>query len=417
MSHLSGFFKGVLKKTLLTPLFICLILSHSFSQTKKETGTGFFRGYIISNSGDSLTGYINVPDLQSRTNWVLFKPDMNTLDRSFSPYELSSFGSINGQIRFVSVEVPVYEKTELSFVRVIVDGPYDIYSYRFLKYEHVLLQGTDKKIYDVTNPHDSAQAGRGNTTISRGSFNNYLKMVFEGDPDLLLAINSMEPSRKSIVKNVTRFYDQKGMPYLVYGIRQTDFSIGLTVNLAAEKLFIESEGLNIKSFPSLVPYAGVSLSAVNRRTGFGGILETAIGYRELHYNTMEELSTAVFYYEVFQKALLSYSRLGLTFNPASKERYRPVIEAGGSFSAILTSEYDNYIDILDLTENIAYSSNDNSEVNSDIYYGGFIRAGILIKSSRNNYYRLTAGFDKLWDFDTESISSVSVGFSYLFNAK
>ena len=417
---MSNIIKKILRRRLyqLHLLFLCSFTSIIvFSQTTKEIGTGFFKGYIINNAGDSLTGYINVPYIETRTTWVLFKPDMNTLERSYNPYELTSFGSINGQIRFMSVEVPTVGNTDLSFVRVIVDGLYDIYVYKFLKYDHVLLQGTDRKLYDVTNPADSAKLISGNTTISRQTFNNYLKIVFAGDPDLLVAVNSMEPSRNSIIKNVTRYYDQKGLPYTVYGIRQTCFSLGLTANVAAEKLFIESEGLAVKSSPSAVPYAGISLSAINRRSGIGAILESTIGYRSLHYNIKEELSTAVLYYEVFQKAVLSYSRLGLAFNPGSGKRYSPLIEAGAAFSALLSSEYDNYTDLHDLTENIVYSTNDHTSINSDSYYGGFIRAGVLVKSSRNNSFRLTAGYDKLWDFDMESISSVSVGFSYLFNSK
>jgi hypothetical protein len=416
LCHLLLSFKHGLKIIIL--FFLCFFASVlSFSQTSKVTGTGFFRGFIIINSGDSLTGYINVPDFMARTNWVQFKTDINSPVQAFNPYELSSFGSMNGQIRFKSIEVPVFEKTELSFVRVIVDGLYDIYSYKFLKYEHILLQGTDRKVYDVTNPPEIGKVSQGTTTISREAFNSSLSLVFMGNPDLLLAINSLEPSRKSIIKNVTKYYDQKGMPYMVYDINQTDYSFGLIANMAAEILFIDTEGLNIKSFPALVPYAGISVSAINRMSGLGGIFETTLGYRALHYNIKEEFASTVLYYEVFQKAIISSSRLGLSVNPGSGKKYRPLIEAGASFSALLSSDYDNYLDIHDLTENVVYSTNDNNCVNSDTYYGGFIRAGISFKSSRNNFFKITAGFERLWDHDSEKISSVNVGFSYMFNLK
>jgi hypothetical protein len=405
------------RKTLFNGLLVCLIflftIPASYSQTKKESGPGFFRGYIITNSGDSISGLINMPSRKSRTSWVRFKPRMNESERSYDPYELSSFGSIDGSLIYKSIEIQIYDKTELSFVRQIVEGPYDVFAYRFLNYDHVLIRGSSGRIFDVTNPPDTSVA-KGKVTISRDKFNRYLGYVFAGDPEISVAIGSMKPTRNSIVKSVTRYYDQRGLPYQVFGIKQASFVFGFTAGAAVDKADILVADQEVTSSPAIAPYAGIQLGVSDRKSGLGVMAEASAAYRSLHYYFGTELPAATFYMEGFRKELLINTRLGITYKFHLDLPVKPVLEAGGVISASLSSDDENYMDLYVRNEDIVYSTMDRAPVMSDYFYGGFLCAGFILKVLNNNSVKITGGYERLSDFDGEKISSVRFGAVYLF---
>ena len=229
-----------------------------------------------------------------------------------------------------------------------------------------------------------------------------------------MAIGSIAPSRKSVIKALTNYYDQRGLPYELYGLRLLNFYFGIVGAASLERANFLMEETKIKSDFTFVPNIGIILGAKNRISGFGMLFESSVGYRSVHYTYNETLPQMTFYFEGFQKDILLNSKLGLGYSPAFSNRVRPVVEAGGIVYVSLSNKCENYYDFLIPGENAVYSTSDNKVAISKNFYGGFIRGGAELKLSRNNSIKITGEYDQLWDFNGEIIHGVSIGVTYQF---
>lgn len=407
--------KSVLTLSLVLFLLFTLSSSLAYSQSGYTKGRGYVRGFVITSAGDSIPGFIELPSWGGKFNFFNFKTSNNSEKKSYDAYQISSLGTSNGRFVFKSIEIPTFKSSELSFVQQLVMGPYNLYGYHFMNFDHVVIEGMNRKFYDLTNPpNPSLNNDSRPITISREKFKSDLSIVFSEDPEIALAMGSIEPSRRKIVKSLTEYYNQKGTNYEVYGIREIKFYYGVFGATTFENstfLFVDTK---IKSDFSAVPGLGLILGVANKRSGLGLFLEGEIGHRSTHYSYKEIVPSMEFYFEGFQKDLISNTRLGISYAPPGRSRFIPVIEGGGIFSISLNNQTHNYYDVKIISENTAFSSSDNALAISEKYYGGFIRGGIQMKNSKNNSIKFSVGYDLLYDLNGERTSGIRTMFAYQF---
>ena len=383
----------------------------SFSQQTKFKGPDFFSGFIIKTSGDTIWGLLKVPYLDVRVTNFFFRETYNGINQLMEVFTVNQFGNRNGKIRFASIEIPLLNSSEISFVRLLVEGPYNVYFYKFIGIEHVMILGPSGRISDVTNPPALPSDQVRDIRLSEESFNETLKSVFADDPELSATVGKFKPNHKSISKQLIRYYNEKGISYNSYGINVVGFIPGITAGVTFDRLVFDN-GNDIQSSVVPSPYVGINLTFNNSGSAFYTFLENSLSFKSLHYTWLKEFPTTTEYNEVFLRSKVNITRAGFNYSIMPERRINPLIEAGGIVSVSLSSEYDNYKDILHTSDNMVYSYLNHDALHSSNYFGAFVRGGININLFNNKYLQLTGGYD--YQFGANKEKQTSLTFSVLF---
>ena len=385
------------------------------AQSRSGITGGFFPGYIIKNNSDSVKGYIKIPDFESRLTQITFRERFSDPDYILNPYAIPRFGNRSGTLKWISVDVPLLAESELSFLRVLIEGKYSIYYYKILKYEHVMILDPDGNMTDVTNPAELSVNRLEGPLVTRDMFHEYLQAAFIDEPDLVSSVNKFKPRHNSIAKNLLQYYIVKGLSYKSYGVRKLKIAAGISASAMFERILFTSSP-EYESTVTLSPAVGFNINLGLSNSGFSGFLESFFSFQKFHYAYESDRSPLIDYFETFADSKVSLTRLGINYTFNTGKGIDPVIEAGGSLQATITSKYNNYQDIYSTVSRTAFTYLNHDKLNSEIFLGGFTRAGINIHFARDKLFRITAGYERKWGSKDDVISSwpVSISFSKLF---
>ena len=114
----------------------------------------FRPGYVVTSSGDSLSGYVAYRQGSRNTKTCIFKKDKRSQATRYTVDQLKGFG-IHGDKRFETIQVPPNgDSLDRAFAHIIVDGPMTLhrvnrfYTVSYAGVTHVLRSPKDKYVGD-----------------------------------------------------------------------------------------------------------------------------------------------------------------------------------------------------------------------------------------------------------------------------
>jgi len=394
-------------------LLLFIPLGELFCQTYPGSVHGFSRGFIIINRGDTVQGFIGTQYNTSPGTSCIFKSDRTDYPEVFGPLDLAGYSTYyNGQL-FLSISVPAENGDNLLFIRILFDGTYDLLFYESPGKKHFLIRKPDNSIVDLTYPPAliMEKSLQGMSLLER--FQYALGSVFSHTQAIQEYTKDVRPEVSSMIEYFKKYHELSGDSFTIYNGIKKSLYVGLATGVTIDNYFPNIQSVNIHSFPEPSPYAGIYAKLPLCYTGSGLFLQSSLGYKTHHYFYSTKDQFVYDYYEIFIKSLVSISRLGFTLNPVSVTKYKPFIEGGGLVCAYLNPRFDNYHDMMFTENNTAFSYYNNDVLTSSLYYGAFLRAGIMKILKYKNSIRLSAGYDYLMNSGPERIQSIDFSLTYM----
>ena len=143
------------------PILIFLIILYSIGNAQQN----FVKGYYLTNSGDSIGGYLNKETDSRLATTLQFKPAPNSTEiQSLKPGDISGFGFENGNIyKSVSYIDPLdSNKRKNEFAKFLVEGRNNLYA----------LARQESYYYYLTTPGDSTYFLYNDKIDTRGNARN-----------------------------------------------------------------------------------------------------------------------------------------------------------------------------------------------------------------------------------------------------
>jgi len=390
-----------------------LPLSAQYSFAKK---TKFVRGYIIYNSGDSVTGYVGKPERNSKISLISFKiGDIDQATVKISPIDAERFAFGHFSKVYYSEEIPMQDKRSLGFLKRIMEGPYPVYYYEFLSNQHILIKALDGKLYDLLYPPNYDVPV--NFPAGENKFTHILNIVFSGNESLLAGIGTIRPDKNAVLEYLSKYYESNKIPYRIIGQPQFRIKAGIFAGAGIDWLTWKSMEGGKTSAATAAPSGGIYICFYDKVTGLGILVEDNLSYDRFHFSyTFGIPGVSTEYRETFLKTAVNNARLGFSWSKSSGSGITGFFETGGSFLTFINPGFDNYEASLDIDTKVINSSRNNNVVVSSKYAGGFLRTGINFRVGKNT---LTAslGGSYLAGSKDERMTSVTVGINYTMKFK
>lgn len=383
-----------------------LLLLHSFEafpQNKTIPLSGFKKGFIIKYNGDTIKGKLLYPAKDSIPGIIYFRP-VGGKKGLRNTFDIAGFGNYITRKVYRTIEVPKITGPELSFVRVIMDGDYDLFYFSFRWEDHFLIRDTNGKLTDLNNIT--------NADDPMSSYRENLKLAFADSPEIPKEYYRTEPKEEPLKRMLQNYYDKKGLNYINYSGFSKNYSWGIIAGNSFDTFIPGLSGKKLSSSSKPYPYAGLTLSSTNPNTGRGVFLQSTVGFESYHYSFSDLLPTGTGFNESFIKTFISTTRTGFTIEEASQNALRPFFEGGAVVSLLFLPVYENYYDFLSTDNLHAFSFHDHNRLHPAFYYGLFIRTGMSYKIQKMNSLRLSIGYDILKSKGGAGINSLDLALTY-----
>lgn len=163
--------------------FLLFLLLANIARLHAQTDN-FLPGYVITLSGDSLSGTILYKGNHSKNNICIFRPEGQVSEIRYSPEELKMYQYYNDKC-YVPLTVSIGEKEQTVFVEYLLNGIVSIYYYGyssqyFIKDENgMILPLTDEEIEVNVKGHSYKARSKKYLGILKLAFKNDFTTVME----------------------------------------------------------------------------------------------------------------------------------------------------------------------------------------------------------------------------------------------
>lgn len=200
-------------------------------------------GYIITKEKDTLHGFILEKTDAELAEKVLFKPDKNSVLKTYKSNELLGFGFDQGRV-FEQIPIKISaEDTSFVFVKRVVEGKIDLLVRRYPHQNNpdIFLSGNNQTLA-FPNFQKRRFKGRDSTRYSRSEFVQELNL-FKVDSSFIQSILSLKKFserriRKEVIKYNRKFQDRNPVKIYREEVRYNyDVLVGMPVNSSEELHF------------------------------------------------------------------------------------------------------------------------------------------------------------------------------------
>jgi hypothetical protein len=395
---------------------LCIFISISFGNLFCQKSNIFNSGFIISNKGDTVNGYINCQYENKPVLSCLFKPTRSDNPTILGPNEIKGFGSYPNNNIFLKTTFFDGKSEALGFIRILFKGTYDLFYYELDGAKNFLIKEPDSTFYDIIYPSPMTIEELLSGMTSEKMFKQEIDSIFPPLNNKHVNSNDLQPKASSLVKYLRNYHNATGNSYIIYKGSQRDFYAAIVTGVTYDWYLAKVTNKEFQSSPELSPYAGIYLKLMNNKASGGILFQSSIAYKNHHYSYMTENPVSNDYYETFIKSLASISRIGVSVNLLQDTPFRPFVEGGGMVSLYFKSSYDNYRDQLLPFTNDAFSFHDQNGLASSLFYGAFLRAGIVKNMKNNNLLSFSGGYNFLTNSDA-NIHSIDFSIIYMMKLK
>lgn len=193
-------------KIKLITIFIYFSLTISFAFGQED----FRKGYVITNKGDTLHGYLDFRSDYLNCSKCVFRDTVKKQDFTFLPGEIKGYRFIKNRY-FVSTYVPELEKKV--FLQFLIDGIVDVYYYKDIKNEYYFVSKYDTTLYLLSNEkkyrkRDDVYIKTINGTVkAENEFAEYsnkhigiLRYLFSDSQNTIKKVNKVNLNQSSLIK-------------------------------------------------------------------------------------------------------------------------------------------------------------------------------------------------------------------------
>ncbi|MFC2123797.1 hypothetical protein ACFLU5_03210 [Bacteroidota bacterium] len=252
MSHNNTFF--ILKNFLKLPLIkIFTIILCLFIWTKAFPAGDYREGYIVTNLGDTIFGFIDYKDWEINPKSIIFTLKRGPIGKTFLTTDILSFGVENKIYRSSIVEIDnsPYRKNEIThsrspklvtdtvFLQVLVDGDKRLYQLKDGNWKEHFFINIDDKITTLVYKRYLDDTNRKSRVTSITQYKDQLQTYLQDCSTINEVIPLVEYSREDLM-NCFKYYSDCAGPPIQYFWKSSNAIIefGIMVGISQSQVSI-----------------------------------------------------------------------------------------------------------------------------------------------------------------------------------
>jgi hypothetical protein len=405
----------MIKYLILFILLIFLLLPVSAQNDYKP-------GYVLTNDGDTIKGFINLKLNYQNGKNCEFKENMQDVAKNYSPADIKAYRIENSKY-YVAKDVSVDSIKNRVFLEYLVDGIVDLYflnngdvNLYFIEKDNrlVMLTNNELKVMAV-RPKDKVFPIEVENRINSNRYKGVLKVLFQDSPETLKKIDNTSFDYKPLINIIKEYHNN-----VCNGAECIDYS-----KSTASKIYVDA-GLgcyvSVMGF-SLSPDKSISINPSfnfnihskvaklsDKINVSAGICFTRINFSAVYFSTYDNVDED---YQIELKSMLVKVPFKLEYLIYTK-KYQPY----------LTVFYDNIVYL-----NPEYSINkvnnyprNLSSVFRKYHYGIGIGAGMRYLNPSGSFFYFDCSFEYqkpsintnyFFDYMHNYCAMVSLGYAFL----
>lgn len=348
----------------------------------------FKEGFIILNTGDTLSGMIDYRGDVRNAQVCSFKRTEGSSITDYKPGEIKGYRFLNEKY-YISETIQINAQNETVFLEYIVDGITDLYYYRDAnRKEHYFIKGSrDASLLELKNTKKEIEANGTSYEMYGKEYIDQLKSVFYDAPELQPQIDNLKFTRDSFISVTRRYHDAVCNEYActIYEKKQKKgkWSLGIAAGFSYTSLksngtwYYNEMALNSGDVAFGGFVIGENLKGLNERLSlvyslmysakkFGGEAKKV----EPNFFRTTYINSAIYLNSLTNKAELIY---GLTTKPTG------LFISGGAFYAF---QFNSYTDISILKDYSVSIADEEYNFTEDLSDDWGITAGVGYRMTR-----------------------------------
>jgi hypothetical protein len=374
------------------------ILALSIISYNGYTQTGFFPGYIVKDSNDTIRCLIRERRITTSTESIVTKPEQSGREQIFKLSDISAF-MVNGN-HYVSAKNIGFSKDH--FLKLLFRGRVKLFSYQDKGDEYFVME-KENTWTELQNNLDTIRVGETIAVRRSNRYRGQLRVLMKDAPQLNNKFEKVRYDSKSLAEIAKDYHLQidRNQPYTEYLTRETMIraEVGLWIGAGigrlemSESLFTGYYGINRIDFgPASLFSAGILLS-LHPNFAKKISLDLEPSYQSSKYEshvTYIDFNTVESRVRFELQAVNLPLSISYTFREHGKTT-RPFVKAGLWRSYFLSKKSEMSYTITSPSGSKTSGSYNNYPL-ADLQNGYLLAAGVKTKIAARNFF-ITAKYE------------------------
>lgn len=390
---------------------VILSILCAISATVTMAQTNPKSGYVITNSGDTIRGIIDLRTNERLSKQCKFWANGEKEGKTYKPGDIESFRFEDGGKFFVSRRLNVTGTPELYFAEFMVQGKMNLYCVVYRKNEYFFFEREDGEMAALTNrdltytTNNAIEMSKGNIQEKREQYGK-VKMLLQQSMQAVEGLDDNNISRKKLVKVVRDYHNDvctDGSTCIVYEYKEKSDKIKAHFKAFASYAYYATEMVDMNTFMGVGDYTvenypgstyeigiGTEIELERVMKGFSVECEMAFTPKYKSTRDVEEYPSSPYFNTIkytYEKSILTFS-LGAV-KSFGQGKIQPIVHGGG-FAVIHFRPKE--------TKTISYKvdrapTKDEKNWCNSAHYGIYLGAGAQMPLGKH-YVRLHADWYK-----------------------
>ena len=243
-----------------------LVLFYSISNLNLLAQENFKSGYIITNSNDTVKGFISIANVYPYTN-CSFRINSNDKYEDYHAGEIKAYRFETDGKYYISKVTPTPSGDKVFFLEYLIKGKANIYFMRD-NVDHYYIETDTNKIIELSEPPHLIEQKDGLTFLKPASYFGKLKFMLSNCTDIYPEIDKLKLEPESLIKLAKDYHNRvcNNEQCIIFEskLKQSKIHLGIVA------------GASFNSF---------SFGNVHTNYGIGSILGCRLEFENLFYNS------------------------------------------------------------------------------------------------------------------------------------
>ncbi len=325
-------------KILIHAVSILLISVDTYGQKDLKNG------YIITNSYDTIIGFINLKSNYNNSKVCEFYKDVDENPIEYNPQDIKGY-RIEDVKFYISKDIDLNDQKRKVFLEYLLNGIVDLYYYKELTTEYFFIE-KDGSLHQLSN--DEIEIFDKNGNMYQKYSNQYkgvLNYLLHDAPELSDKILNTEFKHTSLIKITKEYHDMVCEDYKCIEYQKSNNS---SIYFESYLGFIESWmglGTSTNHTHNRKPYVGINFRFTPKKIHYVWNFMIGINYS---YNNFQEVFNNVLLTNDIERSYQVYTKYSILRLPIIVEysfptgKLRPFISVGYSNIFIINPDYDAF---------------------------------------------------------------------------
>lgn len=372
------------------------------------SGQNYKKGYILTNDGDTIKGFIDYKTDRTNSGFCYFKENLNSKTLSFLPGEIAGYrltDDKNKEIYYISKAINIDNTKQTVFVEYLLAGVMNLYFYPTKELNYYLFEDETDRISYVTKHEDVIIYDEKDKPFLKEDikYKGELKYKFRDIPVVAEMTDKTAFDHNSMIKLVKKYHDMTcttGEECIIFEGRENRQIVKVKFSAYVGATYTSSYRIHERIISALDydltkynPVIGgqINLYAPRWTQSFSLSFDLSIsrikGERPVFYN--DELSNI---YKI--NSMTGSLRCGISYT-YPKGNYKPNIEVGYTYNAVFNQD-TKFFNVKNGQDVI------HEQEIADKYTGLYLAAGVDFKLQKENYIFCRLTYEKNWYRETGS---------------